>query len=278
MRKPQRPRGKSTLQRMREQLAGGEFRQFNHKLYTCTSAQAAETLRSDPSLLERYVHNFKQQTMKWPSQPVHQAIGWLLKFATHQHVCDMGAGDGELAAHVSHRHSVVSFDLVSINKYVTACDIASLPLDDAQQDVCVLCLALMGTNYNEFLAGTILLFSASPIFQRIIIAVGKCNTIAWFTSRSVYVMMSVKYAEATRVLRKGGYLYLAEVRSRLESDAGTLEAFIEGLHRLGLEMAERPRRNRMFVTFILRKRRRKPPERLSQVHFPLLKACEYQPR
>ena len=85
-------------------------------------------------------------------------------------------------------------------------------------------------------------------------------------------------AEATRVVRKGGYVYVAEVRSRLERESGTLSAFIEGLYRMGLEFAERPTRRRMFVTLILKKKRRKPRSKLKRVHMPPLKACEYKPR
>ena len=46
---------------------------------------------------------------------------------------------------------IYSFDLVSIKKHITACDIANLPLENRSADVCVFSLALMGTNYLDFL-------------------------------------------------------------------------------------------------------------------------------
>jgi SAM-dependent methyltransferase len=46
---------------------------------------------------------------------------------------------------------VHSFDLVSLNSYVTACDIAHTPLSDASVDIVVFCLSLMGTNIGDFL-------------------------------------------------------------------------------------------------------------------------------
>lgn len=46
---------------------------------------------------------------------------------------------------------IYSFDLVSIKDHITACDISKLPLDNKSADVCVFSLALMGTNYLDFL-------------------------------------------------------------------------------------------------------------------------------
>lgn len=46
---------------------------------------------------------------------------------------------------------VHSFDLVSPNERVTACDMAHVPLEDASVHVVVFCLSLMGTNLADFL-------------------------------------------------------------------------------------------------------------------------------
>lgn len=46
---------------------------------------------------------------------------------------------------------VYSFDLVSRNPRVTACDMASVPLKDSSVHVVVFCLSLMGTNLADFL-------------------------------------------------------------------------------------------------------------------------------
>lgn len=46
---------------------------------------------------------------------------------------------------------VHSFDLVSPNPLVTACDMAHVPIKDASVHVAVFCLSLMGTNLADFL-------------------------------------------------------------------------------------------------------------------------------
>lgn len=44
-----------------------------------------------------------------------------------------------------------SFDLVSPNPLVTACDMANVPIKNASVHVAVFCLSLMGTNLADFL-------------------------------------------------------------------------------------------------------------------------------
>lgn len=44
-----------------------------------------------------------------------------------------------------------SFDLVSKESFIVACDIAHVPLADKSLDIAIYCLALMGTNWSEFI-------------------------------------------------------------------------------------------------------------------------------
>lgn len=46
---------------------------------------------------------------------------------------------------------VFSFDLVSPNPLVTACDMAHVPLKDGSVHLAIFCLSLMGTNLADFL-------------------------------------------------------------------------------------------------------------------------------
>ncbi len=85
---------------------------------------------------------------------------------------------------------IYSFDIVSTKPHIKNCDIANLPLEKKSIDVAVFCLALMGTNYLDFL---------------------------W---------------EATRCLKKGGYLIVAEVLSRIPN----LQAFNAMICALGYEL------------------------------------------
>ena len=76
-------------------------------------------------------------------------------------IVDLGCGDAKLAQAVQDSASrssaphpskldVKSFDLAASNSFVTVADIRSLPLPDASVDVAIFCLALMGTNWVDF--------------------------------------------------------------------------------------------------------------------------------
>lgn len=70
-------------------------------------------------------------------------------------IADLGCGDARLASALQPLHSALrlrvhSFDLHAASPLVTRADIAAVPLADATVDVAVLCLALMGTNWPDF--------------------------------------------------------------------------------------------------------------------------------
>ncbi|KAI9662828.1 MAG: 25S rRNA (adenine645-N1)-methyltransferase [Bathelium mastoideum] len=71
-------------------------------------------------------------------------------------IADLGCGDAALASALQPSLSALrlrihSFDLHATNPLVTRADIAALPLADGSIDVAITCLALMGTNWLEFL-------------------------------------------------------------------------------------------------------------------------------
>lgn len=71
-------------------------------------------------------------------------------------IADLGCGDAKLARTMGHsarkmKLRIVSYDLYSPNQFVTKADIANLPLQDGSIDVAIFCLALMGTNWIDFI-------------------------------------------------------------------------------------------------------------------------------
>ena len=65
-------------------------------------------------------------------------------------VGDFGCGDGKIYKECKN-HNVHCFDLVSKEDFITACDIAHVPLDNNCLDIAIFCLALMGTNWSDFI-------------------------------------------------------------------------------------------------------------------------------
>ena len=142
--------GGSVLQRkMAAQLAGAQFRRINEELYTTRSADAVALFKEQPRLFELYHEGFRSQAAHWPQRPVEVLARWLEAKPESWVVADMGCGDAELAASV--RQTVHSYDLVANNPRVIACDVANVPLASGTLDAVVFCLALMGTNHDDFL-------------------------------------------------------------------------------------------------------------------------------
>ncbi|KAI9915065.1 hypothetical protein PsorP6_007014 [Peronosclerospora sorghi] len=81
--------------------------------------------------------------------------------------------------------------------------------------------------------------------------------------------------EVHRVLKPGGVLKVAEVKSRFESEAlGGIDGFVRTLRKMGFDCTHKDERNTMFVLLDFLKSSRKP-----QTVGPIeLKACEYKRR
>ncbi|KAK7518408.1 methyltransferase-domain-containing protein [Phyllosticta citriasiana] len=75
------------------------------------------------------------------------------------HVCtiaDLGCGDAKLSASLQSslrklKLAIHSFDLAAPSPLITKADISNLPLADGSVDIAIFCLALMGTNWPDFI-------------------------------------------------------------------------------------------------------------------------------
>ncbi|XP_067120436.1 uncharacterized protein [Centruroides vittatus] len=133
-----------------ERLKAAKFRYINEKLYTSNSKQALEFFKSDPDAFQLYHDGFNSQVSKWPLNPVDVIIQDIQKRPKSHVIADFGCGNAKIAQVFPDR-VVHSFDLFSMNKYVTACNMANVPLDKESVHIAVFCLALMGTNINDYL-------------------------------------------------------------------------------------------------------------------------------
>lgn len=173
---------------MRQKLISARFRHLNETLYTTPSTQAQALLQANPTFFDEYHSGFRQQVQTWPQNPVDGFVEDLQergkirlnkKFGKDVNktpvgeetkalaplprtdgtciVADLGCGDAKLASMVSGKIGrkmnikVLSYDLQSPNSLVTKADIAKLPLADGGIDVAIFCLALMGTNWIDFI-------------------------------------------------------------------------------------------------------------------------------
>lgn len=183
----------SSLQQMfSKKLDGAKFRIINEQLYTSKGSEAFHAFQEEPNQFETYHVGFREQCSYWPYNPLDGIIQWIKTSHKNAVISDMGCGDARLAASVP--NTVHSFDLVSNNPRVIACDIATVPLKNASVDIVVFCLALMGTNIPDFIR------------------------------------------EAHRILKVGGIIRIAEVRSRFDGEGISIKKFNRFLRRAGFEI------------------------------------------
>jgi ribosomal RNA-processing protein 8 len=144
----------SYYDKLKRKLQGAHFRYINERLYSIRGDQAFKIFHEDPSLFRVYHDGFRTQVKKWPINPLDIYIEQLRAEPTRVRplmVADFGCGEARLAMSVGDRHRIHSFDLIAINDYVTACDMAHVPLENCSMDVVIFCLSLMGVNFMEYL-------------------------------------------------------------------------------------------------------------------------------
>lgn len=167
---------------MRQKLISARFRHLNETLYTRPSEEAFDLFKESPEMFDEYHEGFRQQVKVWPENPVSsflkdvRARGKartpgkgkpnapaaplsrtpLPRTSGTCTIADLGCGDAQLSQSLDAdkgklRLQVRSFDLQAPNKHITQADISNLPLADGSVDVAVFCLALMGTNWVDFI-------------------------------------------------------------------------------------------------------------------------------
>jgi ribosomal RNA-processing protein 8 len=170
---------------MRAKLISARFRHLNETLYTKPSKDASRLFEEDPAMFDDYHAGFRNQVSVWPENPLTGYIEEVLRrapiraSAKHQRdgaaqvgipgallplprtsgtctIADLGCGEGQLASALQrhlqkHKLTIHSYDLHSPNNLVTRADIANLPLEAGSVDVAIFCLALMGTNWLDFI-------------------------------------------------------------------------------------------------------------------------------
>ena len=210
-------------------LEGSRFRWLNESLYTENSSKSFELFQNDPSLFEAYHKGFRSQAATWPTNPVDDICSFAqLKLSAGSSIGDFGCGDARIAQKLNKTMTVHSFDLVSVNPLVTACNIADVPLPNACLDMAVFSLALMGTDWPKFVK------------------------------------------EASRCLKMGGILYIAEVQSRVTDFDVFCKSFSGAFDILSAENI----REKYFVKLVLKKKSDKFPV----IDPGLLKPCLYKRR
>ena len=96
------------------------------------------------------------QTFEAEDIPCNRIILELDKIKTKKggkQVVDMGCGTASISTNFKDdtRFQFTNYDHVAINNTVQVCDISAMPLEDDSVDICIMSLALWGSNCEEYL-------------------------------------------------------------------------------------------------------------------------------
>mmetsp|Transcript_52572 Transcript_52572/g.57051 ORF Transcript_52572/g.57051 Transcript_52572/m.57051 type:complete len:425 (+) Transcript_52572:44-1318(+) len=283
----------SVQKAFKARLAGSRFRILNEELYTTTSKKSYDKFTENPELFEQYHDGFRHQVESWPENPVDVIVGFLTSTYKNSKttpcvVADFGCGDAQLAKDLfkvkkmqknvkskkkksreeeegnsdASLFTVYSFDLVSPNQWVTACDMANVPLPDKSVDVCVFCLSLMGTNLADFIR------EAHRVLKN-----DGCIKIAEVRSRIEY-SHSRKGKSKNNNDDKKHKQSNKIVSTMKDKTEGTLDEFTGVLGKLGFECLRTDRTNTMFLLLELKKNGKMPNKSLEFTAKP----CIYKRR
>ena len=260
-------------------LTGSRFRILNEELYTTTSSESYDRFSKEPELFQQYHEGFRHQVEQWPVNPVDAIVRWLSNYYQKRSdksstcvVADFGCGDAQLAKDLlkiedKNRTSggqcpftIHSFDLVSQDPLVTACDMANVPLPNKSVDVSIFCLSLMGTNLADFIREAHRVLKDDGVVK-----------IAEVRSRLEYSHApdAHKYPEQKEKDSKSKYK-----KDKKDKSAGTLDEFVQMLDELGFECTKTDRSNKMFVLLELKKNKKRPNKKLAFTARP----CIYKRR
>ena len=118
-----------------------------------SNEEAKEYFKDNKEDFEIYHKGFSMQCEKWPIIP-NDLILKTLKLEKYKNktIADVGCGEAKLAQNlVPFGYKIYSFDLVSLNKFVTQCDMKKLPLKNKEIDIAIFCLSLMNKNFIPFI-------------------------------------------------------------------------------------------------------------------------------
>ena len=129
-----------------------------HKEYkTLKSENLRAKFTEDPELWHKYHEIAEENEQSFPEDdiPRNRIIRELDKIKTKRskQVVDMGCGRAQIAQRYQGdpRFNFTNYDHISSNEHVIQCDISNIPLEEDSVEICILSLAMWGSNCEEYI-------------------------------------------------------------------------------------------------------------------------------
>jgi superfamily II DNA or RNA helicase/CHASE3 domain sensor protein len=128
-----------------------------HQRYKTLNSENLHTkFNEQPSLWDNYHRISEENEKSFPEHeiPRNRVITELNKIKTKRRklVVDMGCGKGQISQYFlsDTRFKFINYDHISSNETIISCDISNIPLEDDSVEICILSLAMWGSNCKEY--------------------------------------------------------------------------------------------------------------------------------
>jgi ribosomal RNA-processing protein 8 len=134
-----------------------EISQLHQRYKTLNSRNLNTEFKDNLGLWDNYHKISEENEKSFPEEeiPRNCIIAELNKIKTKREkiVVDMGCGKGQINDYFKNdnRFRFVNYDHISSNDQIISCDISELPLDDDSVDICILSLAMWGSNCDTYI-------------------------------------------------------------------------------------------------------------------------------
>jgi len=144
-----------TLEQKRERVKT-EISQLHQKYKTMKSENLYKEFNENKELWNNYHEISEENEKSFPNEeiPRNKIIQELLKIKTKRTklVVDMGCGKGQIADYFKGdtRFQFINYDHISSNNTIISCDISNIPLEEDEVEICILSLAMWGSNCKDY--------------------------------------------------------------------------------------------------------------------------------
>jgi ribosomal RNA-processing protein 8 len=194
---------KITRERVKSQLSI-----LHQKYKTLNSTNLHKLFKEQPTLWKEYHEIADKNEQLFEEQdmvPFRQIITYLSKVKTRRslQVADLGCGTARVSQYFNNipdnKYVFYNYDHIAVNDNVVQCDIQNTPLNDFEIDYAILCLAMWGSNCENYLkeANRIL------IDNGILLLIEPAKR--WFDDKDIIEQSSNGENRLTNLLNKNGF-------------------------------------------------------------------------
>ena len=155
--KLKKPTKKEESQEQKRERVKSEISVLHQRYKTMNSKNLHQEFNNNPDIWHKYHAISEENEKSFPEDniPRNRIIQELNKIKTKRtkQVVDMGCGKAQIAEYFQNdnRFKFINYDHISSNDTIISCDISNIPLEDDSQEICILSLAMWGSNCREYI-------------------------------------------------------------------------------------------------------------------------------